>query len=392
MFADRPGRRSDHAEAVDQADRPDRARVGAAVLRLPAELGRLDHARQPADAGLGRRHDQRVQPARQHGRPVRRHRADRRRGAADRSAAGRDRRAPLPTSRYLALLLGATGGFLVYNVNPASIFMGDSGSLLLGFSFAAVTLSSAHQARGPLRRAVDRRGAGAGAADSDLRHDAGDAVADRCRAARAAQGGRDHSSHRLVAIGLSERRAVAVLWLLAAIGGAIGVARRLLQPELVGAGGARSFLVGDGAVRRLPGRHPRLRRGRRARPRAPRSRRSSSTSCTSGASPRCCSTSAWSRSCYYAAYRLRFEDPEDFMKNFANFSRSLPVVLAAQMVAFFAVGVYRGVWRHFGMMDTRRRGEGRVRRHRDRAARHPLRLPVLQLLADGVRDLRACCC
>jgi len=44
--------------------------------------------------------------------------------------------------RYLAILLGATGGFLVYNLHPASIFMGDSGSLLLGFSFAAVTLSS----------------------------------------------------------------------------------------------------------------------------------------------------------------------------------------------------------------------------------------------------------
>jgi hypothetical protein len=37
---------------------------------------------------------------------------------------------------YLSILLGATGGFLVYNINPASIFMGDSGSLLLGFSFA----------------------------------------------------------------------------------------------------------------------------------------------------------------------------------------------------------------------------------------------------------------
>src|SRR5438477_365563 len=31
---------------------------------------------------------------------------------------------------------------------------------------------------------------------------------------------------------------------------------------------------------------------------------------------------------------------------------SLPVILATQMLAFFAVGVYRGVWRHFGMMDT----------------------------------------
>ncbi len=57
------------------------------------------------------------------------------------------------------MLLGAIGGFLVYNVHPASIFMGDSGSLLLGFSFAAVTLSTEHATRRPLRRAVDRRGA-----------------------------------------------------------------------------------------------------------------------------------------------------------------------------------------------------------------------------------------
>ncbi|HEY6894405.1 MAG TPA: MraY family glycosyltransferase, partial [Rhodanobacteraceae bacterium] len=44
-------------------------------------------------------------------------------------------------ARFLALLLGATAGFLVYNLHPASIFMGDSGSLLLGLSFAILTLS-----------------------------------------------------------------------------------------------------------------------------------------------------------------------------------------------------------------------------------------------------------
>jgi UDP-GlcNAc:undecaprenyl-phosphate GlcNAc-1-phosphate transferase len=49
---------------------------------------------------------------------------------------------------------------------------------------------------------------------------------------------------------------------------------------------------------------------------------------------------------------LRFEDPEEFMKNFPTFRVSLPVVLASQMIAFFIVGVYRGVWRHFGMMDS----------------------------------------
>lgn len=38
------------------------------------------------------------------------------------------------------LMIGALGGFLVYNFNPASIFMGDSGSLFLGYVLAAYSL------------------------------------------------------------------------------------------------------------------------------------------------------------------------------------------------------------------------------------------------------------
>lgn len=37
-------------------------------------------------------------------------------------------------------MLGSTMGFLVYNFNPASIFMGDSGSMFLGFIMAVITL------------------------------------------------------------------------------------------------------------------------------------------------------------------------------------------------------------------------------------------------------------
>jgi UDP-N-acetylmuramyl pentapeptide phosphotransferase/UDP-N-acetylglucosamine-1-phosphate transferase len=41
---------------------------------------------------------------------------------------------------YLPALAGATAGFLVWNMNPASIFLGDSGAYFLGFGLAAVTL------------------------------------------------------------------------------------------------------------------------------------------------------------------------------------------------------------------------------------------------------------
>ena len=45
-------------------------------------------------------------------------------------------------ARYMAALVGAVLGFLVFNVHPASIFMGDSGSLLIGMSFAGLTLGT----------------------------------------------------------------------------------------------------------------------------------------------------------------------------------------------------------------------------------------------------------
>ncbi|HKX45922.1 MAG TPA: hypothetical protein VJP77_04420, partial [Planctomycetota bacterium] len=40
----------------------------------------------------------------------------------------------------LAALAGGCAAFLVFNWSPARIFLGDAGSLLLGFSFAALPL------------------------------------------------------------------------------------------------------------------------------------------------------------------------------------------------------------------------------------------------------------
>src|SRR5205823_5877022 len=48
---------------------------------------------------------------------------------------------------------------------------------------------------------------------------------------RPSQGGRDHTSHRLVAIGLSERTAVMVLWTLAAAGAGIALALQRRDPS-----------------------------------------------------------------------------------------------------------------------------------------------------------------
>src|SRR5207253_6118023 len=128
------------------------------------------------------------------------------------------------------------------NVHPASIFMGDSGSLLLGFSFAAVTLSAGRQT--PSRSDILSIVAGPVLVLLLPIFDTVLVTLSRWVAGRrATQGGRDHSSHRLVAIGLSERRAVAVLWALAAMGGVLGVAvgNNGYRAQALLAGGA--FLV-----------------------------------------------------------------------------------------------------------------------------------------------------
>ena len=49
-------------------------------------------------------------------------------------------------------------------------------------------------------------------------------------------------------------------------------------------------------------------------------------------------------------YRLRFEGAE-LPPNFQYFLQSLPVVVASQIVALFAVGAYRGVWQYFSLID-----------------------------------------
>ena len=253
---------------------------------------------------------------------------------------------------YLAVLLGATTGFLVYNRHPAAIFMGDSGSLLLGFSFAAITVSAGHQIPG--RSDILSIVAAPVLVLLIPIFDTTLVTLSRWRSGRrASQGGRDHSSHRLVAIGLSERRAVTLLWLLAAVGGILGVVLGQLGQRwsswsvliavafILGMIVFAAYLAG---IRVYEDDDVRVKRGTLT----PivvdfmHKRRVAEVLLDF----------CLIMFCYYAAYRLRFEDPEDFLRNFSAFTTSLPVVIAAQLIAFFAVGVYRGVWRHFGMTDS----------------------------------------
>lgn len=118
----------------------------------------------------------------------------------------------------LTVFAAALVGFLVYNSNPASIFMGDCGSMFVGFFLASSALLSASGDRGRsfiVVIAVPVLILFIPIFDTTLV-----TVVRKLSGRAASQGGRDHASHRLVALGLSERRAV---WMLYAFAGASGL-------------------------------------------------------------------------------------------------------------------------------------------------------------------------
>src|SRR5687767_14796460 len=122
-----------------------------------------------------------------------------------------------------ATLLGACLGFLVYNFNPASIFMGDTGSLFLGFMVAGLSLVGGWPySRGTtLVLLLPVLVVLVPIFDTTFV-----TVTRKLSGRPVSQGGRDHTSHRLVALGMSERRATLLLYMFAALSGALALAVR----------------------------------------------------------------------------------------------------------------------------------------------------------------------
>jgi len=117
-----------------------------------------------------------------------------------------------PLVALLAVALaGATLGFLPYNFPPARIYLGDGGSLFLGFMLATLALKGA--AKGPALVAIAIPIVAFGVPVMDT------LIAVVRRAARGApifQGDREHLHHRLIDIGLTPAQAVGILYVVCA--------------------------------------------------------------------------------------------------------------------------------------------------------------------------------
>jgi len=109
---------------------------------------------------------------------------------------------------FLALTLaGAIAGFLRYNFNPASIFLGDCGSLLIGFLLSAMAIAGSQKSPTAVAVAIPIVSLGLPILDVVV------AVIRRflsCK--RLFDADREHIHHKLLGRGISHRQAVLVLY------------------------------------------------------------------------------------------------------------------------------------------------------------------------------------
>ena len=115
----------------------------------------------------------------------------------------------------MCCLSGAILGFLIFNFHPASIFLGDSGSMLLGFLVAALSLLGSRKAETTVALLVPFIALGLPIFDTTL------TILRRwCRKLPISAADRQHIHHVLLAMGLSHKQVVLVLYFICIVLGA----------------------------------------------------------------------------------------------------------------------------------------------------------------------------
>jgi UDP-GlcNAc:undecaprenyl-phosphate/decaprenyl-phosphate GlcNAc-1-phosphate transferase len=124
-------------------------------------------------------------------------------------------RGDIGTAMLAAALIGGTLGFLPYNSNPARIFLGDTGSMLLGYLLASLSVLGTYKSYTALSLLVPLIALGVPVLDTAL------AITRRWRTHRPIfQADTEHLHHRLLQRGLSQRQTAVVLYL---VTGVLGV-------------------------------------------------------------------------------------------------------------------------------------------------------------------------
>lgn len=126
-----------------------------------------------------------------------------------------------------AAMVGGILAFLVYNFNPASIFLGDAGSLFIGFMVASMSLLSRNKAETALTLAIPFIAIGLPVFDTAI------AILRRwSRRVPMSSADRMHVHHRLLNLGLSQRKVVLILYSVCLLLGGISLLLTLGRESL----------------------------------------------------------------------------------------------------------------------------------------------------------------
>jgi UDP-GlcNAc:undecaprenyl-phosphate GlcNAc-1-phosphate transferase len=257
------------------------------------------------------------------------------------------------TALLCIVIAGACGGFLIFNFNPARIFMGDCGSLLLGYLLSGIVVLGAAKAGSELALTLL---VPVGVMALPILDTTLVTIVRSLHHRPISLGGRDHLSHRLVALGLNERSAVLVLYAVSILFGSLAIASNYVSGPvtlLLGSllvlgiaffgiylGQVRIYSEADyERIQSQPGIVGKLVLG-----------------------------GSWlykrqvaevvldlTLVCLglLAAYLIRFDGnlERHFVEQFATL---LPWIVSIKLVTLFAIGVYRSVWRYMGTSDMLR--------------------------------------
>lgn len=128
---------------------------------------------------------------------------------------------------FLAIILsGAIIGFLPYNFSPASIFMGEAGSALLGFLLAAISMEGATKSAAAFAIAVPILALGVPIYDTLFA-----IVRRKINGKPISMGDKGHLHHRLLDMGLSQRQSVIIMYLISAFLGGASIIAMQISPR-----------------------------------------------------------------------------------------------------------------------------------------------------------------
>jgi UDP-GlcNAc:undecaprenyl-phosphate/decaprenyl-phosphate GlcNAc-1-phosphate transferase len=165
---------------------------------------------------------------------------------------------PSPASLFSVVVAGAALGFLPYNFNPARIFMGDSGSMLLGLVLAAATISGVGRTDAPTNTDLAALAIPAAIPLLVLAVPLVDvmwAIGRRIRRGRPVyRPDKEHIHHRLLEIGHTHRQAVLLMYLWSALLASSALAITFVRSTALVGGllvGVALVLVGTAAPRMM---------------------------------------------------------------------------------------------------------------------------------------------